>query len=150
MKFLLGAYCGFAQFGVVPHDLQRPCPQITPVSLRGSQEIGEGVVGVMIGICRDTESLMSDILKLRSNGLLGGETGRKIWAGRRVGASWSQKVVGASHIKRLDGEVERLGEHAYSGGVYCEVWIGQWKRWGEGEVVAVEKVTLDPPPLPSC
>lgn len=35
-------------------------------------------------------------------------------------------------VKRLDGEVKREGEMAFSGGMYCEVWIGIWEK-GSGE-----------------
>ena len=36
-------------------------------------------------------------------------------------------------VKRLDGEVVRLGEIAFSGGTYCEIWAGRWKKPGDKE-----------------
>jgi len=36
-------------------------------------------------------------------------------------------------VKRLDGEVVRQGEIPFAGGIYYEVWVGQWKK-GVGEV----------------
>lgn len=46
-------------------------------------------------------------------------------------------------VKRLDGEVKRQGEMAFSGGMHCEVWIGIWEKWGgekgRGEETSVEK-----------
>jgi len=57
----------------------------------------------------------------------------------------------APYIKRLDGEVTRLRETPLTGGMYCDVWMGQWvKQGGEkgsgeeigGEKVEVEKVAL--------
>ena len=46
-------------------------------------------------------------------------------------------------VKRLDGEVVRQGEIPFAGGMYYEVWVGQWKKGAEevdGE--KVEKVSL--------
>jgi len=49
-------------------------------------------------------------------------------------------------VKRLDGEVTRLGEIAFAGGMYCEVWVGRWEKGSRegtgGEKVDVEKVSL--------
>jgi hypothetical protein len=47
----------------------------------------------------------------------------------------------APPVKRLDGEVTRLGTISFSGGTYCEVWVGQWVKGG-GAKVEVEKVSL--------
>jgi len=46
-------------------------------------------------------------------------------------------------VKRLDGEVVRQGEIPFAGGMYYEVWVGQWKK-GTDEVGGekVEKVSL--------
>ena len=46
-------------------------------------------------------------------------------------------------VKRLDGEVVRLGEIAFSGGTYCEIWAGRWKKPGDKEADG-EKVSLSP------
>lgn len=47
-------------------------------------------------------------------------------------------------VKRLDGEVKRQGEMAFSGGMHCEVWIGIWDKGGgekgRGEETSGEKV----------
>ena len=46
-------------------------------------------------------------------------------------------------VKRLDGEVVRQGEIPFAGGMYYEVWVGQWKKGAEevgGE--KLEKVSL--------
>ncbi|KAF9653023.1 kinase-like protein [Thelephora ganbajun] len=51
------------------------------------------------------------------------------------------EVNEAPPVKRLDGEVTRLGEIAFAGGLCCEVWIGRWEKGG-GEKVDVEKVAL--------
>lgn len=48
------------------------------------------------------------------------------------------QLVQANEIMRLDGEVKKLRETAFSRGTYCEVWEGQWMKTG-GEV---EKVSL--------
>jgi len=48
---------------------------------------------------------------------------------------------GVPGVDRLDGKVARLGEHAYSGGEYCEVWLGRWEKRGYSRVVT-EKVSL--------
>jgi len=49
-------------------------------------------------------------------------------------------------VKRLDGEVTSIGDIAFAGGMYCEVWVGRWEKGGrEGigeEKVDVEKVSL--------
>jgi len=46
-------------------------------------------------------------------------------------------------VKRLDGEVMRQGEIPFAGGMYYEVWVGQWKKGaGEGGGEKVEKVSL--------
>ena len=46
-------------------------------------------------------------------------------------------------VKRLDGEVTRRGEEdiPFSGGTYCEVWVGLWEK-RNGEKVEAEKVSL--------
>ena len=44
----------------------------------------------------------------------------------------------APSVKRLDGEVTKLGEIAFAGGANCEIWVGRWKKGGEG--VGGEKV----------
>jgi hypothetical protein len=41
-------------------------------------------------------------------------------------------------VRRLDGEVTRNGETPFTGGTYCDVWVGRWVRPGSGE----EKVSL--------
>ena len=46
-------------------------------------------------------------------------------------------------VKRLDGEVMRLGEIAFPGGTYCEIWAGRWKKPGDKEADG-EKVRLSP------
>jgi len=50
-------------------------------------------------------------------------------------------------IKRLGGEVTRLGETPFAGGTYCEVWMGRWvKQGGEkgsGEKIGREKVEVE-------
>ena len=41
-------------------------------------------------------------------------------------------------VNRLNGEVTRLGEIAFAGGTYCEIWQGKWetdKDKGDGEKV---------------
>ena len=48
-------------------------------------------------------------------------------------------------VKRLDGQVTRIGDIAFAGGMYCDVWVGEWKKSGGGkgnggENVEVEKV----------
>jgi len=49
-------------------------------------------------------------------------------------------------VKRLDGEVTKVGVLAFAGGTSCEVWVGQWEKCGGGEIggerVDVEKVSL--------
>ena len=49
-----------------------------------------------------------------------------------------------SSVRRLDGEVTRLGDIAFDGGTHCEVWIGKWVKGGrmEGGEGDVEKVRL--------
>jgi len=37
---------------------------------------------------------------------------------------------GAPSIKRLDGEVKKLGHIPFAGGIHCEIWKGQWERRG--------------------
>ena len=46
-------------------------------------------------------------------------------------------------VKRLDGEVTKRGEEdiPFSGGTYCEVWVGLWEK-RSGEKVEAEKVSL--------
>lgn len=39
-----------------------------------------------------------------------------------------------SPVRRLDGEVTRKGGPPYSGGTYCEVWEGQWRKPGQGVI----------------
>ena len=51
------------------------------------------------------------------------------------------EVNEALPVKRLDGEVTRLGKVAFAGGMYCEIWVGRWKKGGEREEVE-EKVCL--------
>ena len=49
------------------------------------------------------------------------------------------------HIKRLDGRITRMGELAFAGGTYCEVWVGRWDKGGEEagrEKGGAEKVSL--------
>ena len=46
-------------------------------------------------------------------------------------------------IKRLDGEVTRLGDMPFAGGMYCEVWVGRWVKSannGSGEGIGGEEV----------
>ena len=47
-------------------------------------------------------------------------------------------------IKRLDGEIKRLGDIAFAGGTFCEVWVGEWskgsKEEGGGEEIDGEKI----------
>ena len=50
-------------------------------------------------------------------------------------------------VKQLNGEVTRIGDIAFGGGMYCEVWEGEWRKGGGGkgnggESVKVEKVSL--------
>lgn len=45
-------------------------------------------------------------------------------------------------VKRLDGEVTRQGDFAFSEGNYCEVWIGLWENPGNQEL-GREKVIAD-------
>ena len=47
---------------------------------------------------------------------------------------------GAGPVKRLDGEVVRLGEVAFAAGTYCEVWVG--RRENSETESGVEKVSL--------
>lgn len=66
-------------------------------------------------------------------------------AGRETRRSQSRNVNDPLHIERLDGEVTRLGEFAYSGGEYCEVWVGRWRKGGRQlgrEEDYAEKVSL--------
>lgn len=49
----------------------------------------------------------------------------------------------APPVKRLDGGVTISGDIAFGGGMYCEVWVGQWMKGG-GEKTEVEKVSLSP------
>jgi heat shock protein HslJ len=44
--------------------------------------------------------------------------------------SQSVEVKEVPPVKRLDGEVVRQGETAFTGGMYCEVWVGQWEKGG--------------------
>lgn len=61
------------------------------------------------------------------------------------------EVDEAPPVRQLDGAVTRLGSIPFSGGTYCEVWMGQWAKGGHmdggrGDVgegqVKVEKVKL--------
>jgi len=45
----------------------------------------------------------------------------------------------APPVKRLDGEVTKLRDIAFAGGVHCEVWRGVWER-GSGEGIDEKKV----------
>lgn len=58
----------------------------------------------------------------------------------------SIKTDETSLVKRLDKEVTKIGDIAFAGGMYCEVWEGEWKKGGGkgggGENVEVEKVSL--------
>jgi len=51
-------------------------------------------------------------------------------------------------VKRLDGEVVRIGKHPFVGRTHCDVWAGWWKKCGrvEGgrEETYDEKVGLNP------
>ena len=49
--------------------------------------------------------------------------------------------VEAPPTKRLDGEVGNPGRNQFSGGRYCEVWVGEWEEGGGGKADA-EKVRL--------
>ena len=57
--------------------------------------------------------------------------------------SQSAEANEAPPVKRLDKEVTRLGEIAFAGGMYCEVWVGRWEKGGgergSGEGVGGEK-----------
>lgn len=60
----------------------------------------------------------------------------------------SVEVNGAQPVKRLDGEVVKLGEIPYSAGTWFETWVGQWERPTKGrrggvdeEKVEIEKVS---------
>ena len=46
-------------------------------------------------------------------------------------------------VKRLDGEVTRLGDIPFAGGLYCEVWVGRWEKGSEvgRERTEAEKVS---------
>jgi len=46
-----------------------------------------------------------------------------------------------SGVPRLGGQVARLNEFAYSGGVYCDIWVGWWDK-GHGGGEGAEKVSL--------
>jgi len=80
---------------------------------------------------------MLDIRKVRFDELL---QPRAVRQGTRD--SQSVNVSELPPAKRLDGEVVREGEIAYSGGMYCEVWAGKWKKGVvEIGVERVEKVS---------
>lgn len=38
-----------------------------------------------------------------------------------------------SPVRRLDGEVTRLGDYPFAEGNYCELWVGSWKKAGSRE-----------------
>ena len=46
-------------------------------------------------------------------------------------------------VRRLDGEVTRTGDIAFTAGAHCEIWIGEWVKGGRMEG-GVEKVRLRP------
>ena len=48
----------------------------------------------------------------------------------------------APPVRRLDGEVTRTRDMAFSRGTHCEVWVGRWVKGGrmEGGEGDVEKV----------
>jgi len=48
------------------------------------------------------------------------------------------EVNEAPPVKQLDGEVVKLEEIGFGGGVYCEVWEGRWEK-GRGEGIDGEK-----------
>ena len=52
----------------------------------------------------------------------------------------------APPVRRLDGEVTRTGDIAFTAGPHCEIWIGEWVKGGrtEGGEGDVEKVRLRP------
>ena len=60
-------------------------------------------------------------------------TGHETQENRPVGANE------APSVKRLDGEVTRIGVRALTGGMHCEVWEGRWEKRVGGKV-EVEKV----------
>jgi len=64
---------------------------------------------------------------------------------RRIQETHSAAADETQIVKRLDGEVTRLEEIAFAGGEHCEVWVGEWRKGGSGEVsgrkVDVEKVS---------
>jgi hypothetical protein len=63
-------------------------------------------------------------------------------AERETPESRSVEVNEPSPVKRLDGEVTRLGDFPFAEGNYCEVWIGLWEKVGSKEVGS-EKVNAD-------
>ena len=71
---------------------------------------------------------MADIQETRFNGP---------WP-RRTADRGLVEASEAPPVKRLDGEVTRQGEIAFAGGTRCEVWVGQWRKFG------FEKVSLSP------
>ncbi|KAF9651706.1 kinase-like protein [Thelephora ganbajun] len=51
----------------------------------------------------------------------------------------------APPVKRLDGEVTKLGDIAFAGGTHCEVWIGRWEKGGGKKVALKALRTLKSP-----
>ena len=61
-------------------------------------------------------------------------------AGHETQGNQPIKTNKGTSVQRLDGEVTRLGDSAFSGGMSCEVWEGRWER-RVGDKVEVEKVS---------
>ena len=72
---------------------------------------------------------MADFQKTRSN-----EPSPRCTAEYETDESQSIEIDGIPSVKRLDGEVMRLGEIACTGGKNCEVWVGQWEKKDEKRV----------------
>ena len=49
----------------------------------------------------------------------------------------STKANGVMPVRRLDGEVTKTDDVAFTAGPHCEIWRGQWVKGGD-----VEKVRL--------
>ena len=55
----------------------------------------------------------------------------------------SDEISEPPTVTRLDGEVIRMGDFAFSVGTYCEIWAGLWNKGDRGEADR-EKVSLSP------
>lgn len=44
----------------------------------------------------------------------------------------SVEANGTQPVKRLDGEITKLGEIPFSAGTWFEVWVGLWERCEKG------------------